>query len=34
MYKELQWHFSKDENYSGISQIAGNCSGVYPINPN
>lgn len=29
MYKELQWHFSKDESCSGVSQIARNCSGVY-----
>jgi hypothetical protein len=33
MYRELQWRFSKVENYSGVSQIRGNCSGVYPINP-
>jgi hypothetical protein len=25
--------FLKDENCSGVSQIAKNCSGIYPINP-
>jgi hypothetical protein len=32
-YTELEWHFSKVESYSGVSQIHGNCSGVCPINP-
>ena len=27
----LQWHFSKDENCSGISQFRMNCSGIYLI---
>ena len=30
---QLQWHFSKDENYSGISRFRMNCSGIYLINP-
>jgi hypothetical protein len=25
--------FSKVESYSGVSQIAKNCSGIYPVNP-
>jgi hypothetical protein len=33
MYTKLQWRFSKVDNYSGVSQIRGNCNGVYPINP-
>jgi hypothetical protein len=33
MYEELQWRFSKDESCSGVSQIAENCNGIYPINP-
>jgi hypothetical protein len=31
--RELQCRFSKDESCSGISQIAKNCSDIYPINP-
>ena len=33
LYRELQWRFSKDESCSGVSQIAENWSGIYPINP-
>jgi hypothetical protein len=29
----LQWHISKDENWSGISQIRNNYSGINLINP-
>jgi hypothetical protein len=31
-YTELEWYFSKVKSWSGVSQIRGNCSGVYPIN--
>ena len=33
LYEELRWRFSKDENCSGVSQITGNYSGIYLINP-
>jgi hypothetical protein len=33
-YIELRWCFLKDKSYNNVSQIAENCSGIYPINPN
>jgi hypothetical protein len=32
LYREFKWSFLKDENCSGLSQIAGNCSDIYSIN--
>jgi hypothetical protein len=31
--QELEWHFSKLGNCSGIFQNRMNWSGIYPINP-
>jgi hypothetical protein len=32
MYAELQWRFLKIKSCSGVSQIAKNYNGVYPVN--